>query len=100
MIVRSDRILKEELMASELLWKRAVRRGIESARREPRRCNFEQACDLSNFAIACFRRVIANGESLSEQELDRRMSLRRAELEALGQRLAATWRQVMVTVKE
>jgi len=85
-------------MGKEHLWKRAVRRSIESARRHPRHCNFEQACDLSALAIDNLRRYLSAGDPISEAELDRRMShylARRAEME---RRIAATWRSVLVTI--
>lgn len=90
-------ILKEELMATELLWKRAVRRGIESARREPRQCNFEEACGISNWLIRNLHRELARGETLSEEELNRRVSQHLIELAAIERRVAATWKTVQVS---
>jgi hypothetical protein len=63
-------------MATELLWKRAVRRGIESQRRQPRECNFEQACDLSAFGIRQMHQFLAGGEEIPPAELNRRVSPR------------------------
>jgi hypothetical protein len=86
-------------MATEPLWKLAIRRGIESARRQPRRCNVDQACALSAFVIERMRIRLANGENLTEEELNRRVSVYRSELARVEQRAAATRRQVMVTVR-
>ena len=83
-------------MATELMWKRAVRRGIESQRREPRECNFEQACDLSNWLIRNLHRELAGGEALTEEELNRRVSQHLIELAAIERRMAATWKTVQV----
>ena len=85
------------IMDKEPLWKRAVRRGIESARREPRRCNFDQACELSALAIDNLRRFVANGENISAEELHRRMSRYLARRARTEQRMAESWRHVMVT---
>jgi len=84
-------------MAQELLWKRAIRRGIEHARRSPRDTNFEQACMLSAHAIECTRQYLAGTDNPNEQELLRRVSMFRIEREEMERRIAATWRQVMVT---
>lgn len=84
-------------MATELLWKRAVRRGIESARREPRRCNFDQACELSAVAIENLRRYVANGDNISPEEVLRRMSRYLARRARIEQRMAESWRHVLVT---
>lgn len=84
-------------MDKEPLWKRAVRRGIASALCDPRRCNFDQACELSAVAIDNLLRFITDGEDLPPEELRRRMSrylVRRARIE---QQMAESWRQVMVT---
>ena len=91
---------KEDVMATELLWKRAVRRGIESQRREPRECNFEQACDLSAFVIGRMHEYLSGSSRLSQAELNRRVSLHLGELDRMERKLAATWRQVTVTVRE
>ncbi len=87
-------------METELLWKRAIRRGIESQRREPRECNFEQACDLSAFVIRQMHQYLSGGEQLSPAELNRRVSLHLGELDRMERKLAATWRQVTVTVRQ
>ena len=84
-------------MAQEPLWKRAVRRGIESARREPRNTNFEQACMLSAQAIDCTRRYLAGIDNPSEEELLRRVSVFRIEREEMERQIAATWRHVLVS---
>ena len=84
-------------MGQEPLWKRAIRRGMEHARREPRDTNFEQACMLSAYAIDCTRQYLAATDNPSEKELLRRVSLFRIEREEMERQIAATWRQVMVT---
>jgi len=84
-------------MATELLWKRAVRRGIESARVHPRRCDFEQACDLSNWVIRNLHRELSGGEVLSEAELNRRVSQHLLEIAEIERRMAATWKSVRVS---
>jgi hypothetical protein len=84
-------------MTTELLWKRAVRRGIESARRESRRCDFDDACELSAIAIDNLRRFVANDENIRDDELRRRMSRYLARRAQMEQRMAESWRQVMVT---
>jgi hypothetical protein len=81
---------------TEPLWKRAVRRGIESARREPRNCDFQLACELSAIAIDNLRYYVASDTDSPAEEVRRRMSrylLRRAEVE---QRMAVSWRHAMV----
>ena len=83
-------------MVPELLWKRAVRKSIEQVRREPRRVNFEQACDLSDAALANLRNYLRHGELLAEQELQRRVSRFLIERERIERRMAQTWRKVVV----
>ncbi len=83
-------------MAREYLWKRAVRRGMAQARRETCPMNFAQACALSDFMIDSLRTNLAGSEELSEQEIDRRVSLYHIECSRLEQRLARSWRKVMV----
>jgi hypothetical protein len=84
-------------MAKELLWKRAVRRGIEHARREPRTMNFGQTCALSAYMIECLRHHVAGGEQLSEEEINRRVALYHLDCERLERRLAESWRKVWVS---
>ena len=87
-------------MTKESMWKRAVRRGVESQRREPRECDFEQACELSAFVSSQLHRELANGEELSAAELNRRLSLHLSERARLERKMADSWRQVQVTVRE
>ena len=84
-------------MATELLWQRAVRRGIESARREPNHCNFHEACQLSNWILRNLHTELADGESLGEAELNRRVSRHLIELEHIERGMAETWTTVRVT---
>jgi hypothetical protein len=84
-------------MATELLWKRAVRRGIESARREPNHCDFRSACELSNWLLENLHRELSGGQPLSQAELNRRVSRHLIELEAIERRMAESWRTVWVT---
>jgi hypothetical protein len=84
-------------MVQEPLWKRAVRRGIEHARREPRDTDFDQACMLSAYAIDCTREYLSKSDNPTEQELLRRFSVYRIEREEMERQMAATWRQVVVT---
>jgi hypothetical protein len=84
-------------MAKEPLWKRAVRRGFDAAFREPRSCNFEQACRLSGVAIDNLRRYLAGADAPSEAELQRRINLFFNRLQELERRIAATWKQVWVS---
>ena len=84
-------------MATELLWKRAVRRGIESARREPNQCDFHGACQLSNWVLQNLHRELSGGQRLSEAELNRRVSRHLIELEVIERHMAETWTTIRVT---
>lgn len=84
-------------MEKEFLWKRAVRRSMEQAWREPRDTDFKKACALSAFAIDQARQTVTRGEHLTEAEINRRVALLHMETERMSRRLAATWRTVLVT---
>lgn len=83
-------------MGSELLWKRAVRKAIEQVRRERRCVNFEQACELSDAARENLRDYVRQSESLTEEDLNRRVSRYLIECERIERRMAQTWRKVVV----
>ena len=87
-------------MATEMLWKRAVRRGFESLRGERFDNDFRRACELSALSIGMLRRHLAESANLSETELDRRVSQYHIQMDRMERRLAASWRAVKVTVKE
>jgi|GEM_PF-2617100 hypothetical protein len=87
-------------MASELLWKRAVRRAFDSLRGERFDGDFRLACELSAMSIDMLRRYLAGSDNPSDEELDRRVSRFRIEMEQVERRMATSWRTVRVTVKE
>ena len=87
-------------MATELLWKRAVRRGFESLRGERLDCDFRLSCELAAMSIDMLRRNLAGSDNPSEVELNRRVSRFHIQMDQVERRMAASWRTVMVTVKE
>jgi hypothetical protein len=52
---------------------------------------------ISALMIDGLRRHVAGTENLTEQEIDRRVSLYYIQCQILERRLAATWRKVVVT---
>lgn len=84
-------------METEFLWKYFVRIRMEQARRYPIGMHFEQTCEASARLIADLRRRLAGSEKLSEQEINRRVSLYHIKRERLERWVATWWRKALIT---